>query len=199
MIDEEATLEEYGYTSDTLSHASNRRVVAICDGCGIRRDLRFEDYGELCRRCAQQNRSDETLKRMSKCKTGENHPMYGKPKSEETKKRMSASHQGIAYDEWESYARDSPYCPAFNEKCKESNREKYNRECFICGLSESENIESTDKQKKLSVHHIDMRKDQGCDGTDWKLVPVCIHCHRSLHTELWKSRIVYLLNDAIEC
>lgn len=305
MIDEEKTLAKYGYVSDALSHGSGRHVVAICDGCGKRRDLMFFNYRELCIRCAQQNRSDETLKRMSDSQkgkklsdetkkkisestsgekhhnygkhpsdesrkkmsestsgdkhplygkhhsedtrkkmseshigkrptdatkkklsealSGENHPMYGKHHSEEqkkkmseshrgekshnygkrfpeeTKKRMSAAKQGIAYEDWEQYVSDSPYCPAFNEECKESNREKYGRKCFICGMPESENIDSAGKHKKLFVHHVDMNKLQGCNGHTWKLVPVCMHCHTQLHSELWKSRIVYLLNDAVDC
>ena len=244
MIDEEAMLEEYGYTSDTLSYGTRKLVVAICDGCGERRDISFRSYRKLCIRCAHINPSDETRKKMSDSRKGkkvsdetknkisvantgnrltdatkkklsvantgkhhtdatkkklsevsrgENHQMYGKYHSEESKKKMSATHQGISYEDWESYATDSLYCPKFNEACRESNREKYGRECFICGKSEEDNI------RKLSVHHVDMKKSQGCDGVRWKLVPVCMHCHGMLHTELWESRIIYLLNDVIDC
>ena len=113
--------------------------------------------------------------------------------SEEYRQRMSARFQGISYDEWESFAKEQLYCPRFNEVCRESNREKYGRRCFICGLPESENIASTGKHKKLSVHHVDMNKRQGCDGVRWKLVPVCLKHH--IHSELWKARIMYLLEN----
>lgn len=85
------------------------------------------------------------------------------------------------------------YCYKFDPKCKEQNREKYNRECFICGLSESENITSTGIPWRLLVHHIDMNKMQGCDDIDWNLIPVCIHCHNKLHSEIWRDRILYIL------
>lgn len=199
MIDEEATLEEYGYTSNELSYGSGKRVVAICDDCGKRRDISFSAYRELCVRCSHLNMSNETRKRMSEAHSGENNSMYGKHHSKESRRRSSATKQGIHYDVWESYACESPYCPSFNYECKESNRDKYDRKCFICGLPESENVDSMGKQWRLSVHHVDMEKSQGCNGVRWKLVPVCIHCHGTLHTELWKARIVYLLNDAIEC
>lgn len=34
MIDEERTLEEYGYVSTDLSHGSHKPVIVICDFCG---------------------------------------------------------------------------------------------------------------------------------------------------------------------
>lgn len=132
-------------------------------------------------------RSEETRNKMSIAQTGKNH-------SEESRMKMSAAKQGIPYDDWESFAVDHPYCPKFNEACKESNRDKYDRKCFICGLPESENITSTGKLRKLGVHHVDMNKQQGCDGHAWKLIPTCMH-HHNLHSDLWIDRIVYLLNE----
>ena len=133
---------------------------------------------------AQKKKISETLK--------------GKPsyvRTEKTKRTSSALQQGITYDEWEKYTRNSPYCPAFNDKCRESNREKYDRRCFICGLPEVDNITSTGKHKRLSVHHVDMNKSAGCDGVRWKLVPVCLNCHGMLHTKIWEARVEYLLAD----
>ena len=104
----------------------------------------------------------------------------------------SAAKQGIPYDEWESFATEQKYCPLFNKACKESVREKYDRRCFICGLPESENITSAGKLKKLYVHHVDMDKQQGCDGKRWRLIPVCIQ-HHNLHNNLWMYRVIYLL------
>ena len=108
---------------------------------------------------------------------------------------MSAAKQGISYDEWENFASKQLYCPDFNEECKESNREKYDRKCFLTGLLEEENITSTGKQKKLAVHHVDMDKGQGCNGKKWKLVPLCIKWHGKVHNELWESRIIWLLDN----
>ena len=147
-------------------------------------------------------------------KTGEQAPMYGKHHSEETRekirvgnigkkngmckiesrKKLSATKQGIPYDEWESFATEQKYCPAFNEACRDSNRTKYDNKCFICGLPESENRTKTGKHKKLAVHHIDMNKNQGCDGNRWRLIPICIYHHSTVHNELWRDRIMYLLN-----
>lgn len=118
--------------------------------------------------------------------------LTGKKRTMEMRIRLSAAHQYIPEDEWDGFSKDSPYCSNFNESCRESNRQKYNRECFICGKPEKENITKTGKQKKLSVHHVDMNKDQGCNDHQWKLVPVCIGCHNLLHNPTWAARLRYL-------
>ena len=114
---------------------------------------------------------------------------------EELGRCISAQKQGIPYDEWESYACESLYCPLFNNKCRESNRDKYDRRCFLTGLPECENLTKTGKHRKLSVHHVDMDKQQGCNGHRWRLVPLCMNWHGKAHTELWKSRIIWLLEN----
>ena len=108
--------------------------------------------------------------------------------SERCRKSASARGQGITYNEWERYASTNKnYCPKFDNECRESNREKYDRCCFLCGKTEADN------ERKLSVHHVDMNQDQGCDGHVWKLVPVCGSCHNKIHNLIWCARIEYLL------
>lgn len=159
--------------------------------------------------------SDETRRKLSERQIGDKNHAFGKHLSEEHKHKMSvalkgsklgkpteehrqhlsASKQGMLYDEWEGFAKDNPYCPLFNEACRESNRDKYNRRCFLCGLDESENVTSTDKPRKLSVHHVNKNRQQGCDGIEWALVPLCLHHHGGAHSELIMNRIIYLLNN----
>lgn len=139
--------------------------------------------------------SDETRAKLSDACMGEKNGFYGKTHSKESRQSMSATKQHLSYDEWEEFAKDQPYCPKFNEVCRESNREKYDRQCFVCSKPESENVLSSGKHIKLSVHHIDMDKTQGCDGHEWRLVPLCRHHHgSSAHTPIWIARIQYLLN-----
>lgn len=135
--------------------------------------------------------SEEHRQKISDANQGENNGFYGKHHSKKTRRQISATKRCIAYDEWESFAKEYSYCPKFNEKCRESNREKYGRKCFLCGKNEEEN------GTKLSVHHVDMNREQGC-GYEWKLVPLCASCHGKAHSKQWKSRIEYLLrNDVI--
>ena len=79
------------------------------------------------------------------------------------------------------------YCDKFNNECREHNRNKYDRRCFICNMLEDVNA------KRLSVHHVDCNKNQGCDNTKWKLIPLCASCHGKVHTEPLMSRINYLV------
>ena len=89
----------------------------------------------------------------------------------------------------------SNYCSKFNEICKKSNRDKFNNQCFLCGLNEKDNIVKTGKQYKLSVHHVDHNKQQGCNS-DWKLVPLCIQCHAkvgSIHNKDFYEQLLSTL------
>lgn len=135
--------------------------------------------------------TDETRRKMSKSRKG-------MVQSEESIRKRSATRQGIPYDQWEAYATAQPYCPKFDEVCRESNRNKYGNICFLCGKPHAENVTNTGKVRKLSVHHVDMQKSQGC-GHDWKLVPLCMNCHGMTHTLTMASRIEYVLRTPLDC
>lgn len=219
MIDEYWTWIFYGYHSDELSYGSGRPIVAMCDDCCRYAILKYRDYHDHCYQCSTKHRpphTEETKLKMSKSATGikrnfskESYPDMsearrnyrhspesrqkiaesntGNTMSPEARQKLSAWHQGVSIEEWEGFASNKEYCDKFNETCKEHNREKYGRQCFICGVDEE-----TDG-RKLSVHHVDMNKDQGCNDHDWNLVPMCMSCHTKSHSDIWTSRIEYLL------
>ena len=206
-IDELRTFKDFGYYSIDLSKGSRKQVWVICNNCKFKRTIMYRAYIKTRGRCkscahiglqvgknnAMFNKPPENYPMFGR--TGKNHPMYGKRHTEESCRRISAGLQHIAYEEWESFAINQPYCPLFNESCRESNREKYDRACFICGKPEIENTAPTGKYRKLSVHHVDMNKAQGCDGHEWKLIPVCMHCHGKLHSKRMQSCIEYILKE----
>ena len=116
--------------------------------------------------------------------------------SEETIEKMRTSHIGqIGYwlnkkrpemmgdknPSWNGGTSFGLYCSKFNKRKKEEIREQYNRKCYICGKDEKDNITKTNKQLKLCIHHIDGDKEQGCNGKQWKLIPLCINCHAKSH------------------
>lgn len=161
--------------------------LAIFYNCNIKTiNKRIRDTGVPIRNT--RNHSDITRECISISLTG-------REISEKHKQHLSAANQGISYDEWENYASRKEYCPLFNEECRESNRNKYERCCFLTGLPEEENITSTGRQQKLAVHHVDMDKGQGCNGVKWKLVPICLKWHGKVHNELWEARIIWLLEN----
>ena len=285
MIDEQRTLEIFGYVSSDWAPKSHKKVVVVCEECGGYRVIAKSAYVPLCHACSI--KTDEYLEKQKKyrdthpthgeknnhwkgggktvlckhcgkpfkthhpkerrvfcsvdcmntymigdgsalykerivkicevcgksfevlpkdddaiycsnaCKyeknRGEDNGMYGKHHTDESCQMMSAGHQGIPYEEWTGFSERNEYCEKFDEPCRERIREKYDYECFICGRLQEENITKNGKQKKLSVHHVDKNKGQGCDGVKWMLVPVCVYCHTPLHSDLWVTRVKYLL------
>lgn len=134
-------------------------------------------------------RSQEWCNNISKGKIGNK----VQPFTEEARQHMSAVRQGIPYEEWDGYTTEHRYCEKFDEPCRERIRAKYKYTCFVCDLPQDKNITKNGKMKKLSVHHTDMNKQQGCDGVQWKLVPLCMACHNKSHYDPMKSRIDYLV------
>lgn len=82
---------------------------------------------------------------------------------------------------WKGGVSFEPYCTEFNNTIKEKVRDEFDRMCFLCGKIE-------DKQKHC-VHHVDYHKEQGCDGREWKLVPLCRSCHAktNFNREHWEQ------------
>lgn len=79
MIDEDRTLQLFGYESIELSPHAHKEIVAVCEECGKYRVLRKDDYREICHPCS--------LK-------GERNPFFGKHHIEKSKQKMSKSHIG---------------------------------------------------------------------------------------------------------
>jgi len=72
---------------------------------------------------------------------------------------------------WRGGVSFEPYCHLFNNKKKEEIRNRDNRVCQLCNKSEILN------GKRLSAHHIDSNKMQGCNGTKWLLTALCSSCN----------------------
>ena len=99
------------------------------------------------------------------------HPFDGLKLSLEHKRKISATRQGIIIEDWDKFISFEPYCPKFDIKLKEKIRNRDERKCCICGKSEILNGE------RLSVHHIDGDKMQGCDGKKFYLSALCRRCN----------------------
>jgi len=92
-----------------------------------------------------------------------------------SKSCAAKSRTGEKSSSWQNGKSFEPYCPAFNNELKEKIRNRDNRVCVFCGKSEIENGE------RLSIHHIDRNKMQGCGGKNWYLVSLCRSCHGKSH------------------
>jgi len=151
------------------------------------------------------NLSDETRKKLSDAK-------IGRIVSKETRKKISESHKGVSltaehrkniskshiglqlgenHPNWKGGVSFEPYCDKFNNAKKEEIRNLFNRKCMLCGKTEIEN------KRKLSIHHIDYSKLQGCEGKPWNLVPLCTNCHGKTSSgdrTYWENYITELIN-----
>ncbi|MCK5022667.1 MAG: hypothetical protein KAS04_00700 [Candidatus Aenigmarchaeota archaeon] len=141
--------------------------------------------------------SEEAKKKMSKAQTGEKSHMFEKHLSEDQKRKISEAQKGEKNHNWKGGYSLEPYCQKFTYKLKEKIREKYNRRCFLCNKNEKGNG-NNNNNRKLSVHHIDYNKMQGCDEHEWKLVPLCGNCHGKINgnTKYWENLILDILKFA---
>ena len=135
--------------------------------------------------------SEETKQKLSEINTGQecsvetkqklSKAMLGRKASIETRHKMSLSRMGNKNPAWQGGVSFGQYCPKFNEKVKEQIRDKYHRRCFECDITEEEN------GMKLDVHHVDFKKEQGCNDHEWRLIPLCKGCHAKTQHDREKS------------
>lgn len=96
-------------------------------------------------------------------------------------KEVCGVHSGKDSPNWHGGISFAPYCEKWTHTLREKIRDEFGRQCAYCGLPESENIDKNGKLHKLSVHHLDRDKEQGCNGKRWYLIPLCLHCHAKSH------------------
>lgn len=116
--------------------------------------------------------TEETRLKLSAACKGKPANNKGTHLSPAIKRKISINRRGKATGEsnpnWQGGKSFKPYCAAFTRRLRENIRDAFGRKCFMCGISEN--------GEKLSVHHVDYNKGQGC-GRRWSLVPLCRTCH----------------------
>ena len=165
--------------------------------------------------------SKETLKKMSKSRTGKKHHLFGKHHTKETLLKMSQSHKGrkcywlgkqmsektkkkmsrtqiIRFKNPKNHpnyidgASLHPYSQDFNRELKTKIRERDNNTCQICGINQ------INCKRKLSIHHIDYNKDN-CKKDN--LISLCLDCHmktngnKKLDRSYWFVYCRYLMEN----
>ena len=133
-----------------------------------------EIYGADRAAIIKRNKSALKPSEITKMKMSESHK--GTKHTEAAKRKMSALRQGILPKDWNGYIRYLPYCSKFNSKLKEQIRNRDNRTCVLCGKGEIQ------EGRRLSVHHIDADKMQGCNGQKWYLCALCVSCNSKSDT-----------------
>lgn len=149
---------------------------------------------------ARQPVTDKTRAKLSKALKGKNHPLYGKSPSAETRAKTSKTLMGKYTGEnscaWKGGGSFEPYCDKFTEELRRQVRNRYDNCDFFSGLPDYIcNIMDNGKVQKLSVHHVDYNKVQGCEGIEWRLVPLSRKNHAKTHGNriFWEKLICYAL------
>jgi len=134
----------------------------------------------------------------------ENHPMYGKHHSEESRKKIKQNHQdlrgknngmygvhrlGKDASGWMGGITKFRYPFKFNDKLKEKIRKRDRYKCQKCGLKQ---IKLKGFYKKLAVHHIDYNK-QNCKSKN--LITLCNNCNVKVNynRDYWYSYFNYII------
>ena len=120
---------------------------------------------------------------------------YSRTQTEEHKRKKNAAQSktmcenprfGEDAGNWRGGSSFEPYCEKFNNQFKECIRDRFNRLCFLCGMTEKEN------GRKLDVHHVNYDKSCLCNDVDCEFVPLCQKCHVKTNgdREYWESYIM---------
>lgn len=169
---------------------SKHRLCAC--GCGQEIVIQRWHFSRGIPQCINGHFSDDTRKKLSE--KSKNHTYNrGRHLSEEHKRKLSIAFSGKNNPQWRGGVSYDPYCFKFTDRLKEEVRDRYNRLCVLCGKTEKENC------RKLDVHHVDFNKNQGCDGVDWKLLPLCQSCHGQItrNEDAFQSMIESQLFDRL--
>ena len=116
----------------------------------------------------------EVRKKLREINLGEKNPNYGTHRSFESRKKTSASHQGIPIEEWTHFTSFEPYSPKFNDRLKKYLRKKFNYICQLCG----DRIIKQTPKSFLCIHHINYDKK---DCSKENLIPLCNLCNTSVN------------------
>jgi|WetSurMetagenome_2_1015567.scaffolds.fasta_scaffold94313_2 hypothetical protein len=154
------------------------------------------------KRCEDPKIRENLLKILDKCRSD---PLIIKKQSDETKRALSNPDYRLSisgknshmYKNGSSYF---PYCYKFNKILKLAVRKFFGFQCVLCNKLQSENIvtrKGIEMEFPLAVHHIDHKKEQGCTGMPFNLVPLCTSCHskEQHHIEIYQEKINKILDD----
>ena len=132
--------------------------------------------------------------------SGKNNPRYGKPLSEETKRKMSELHKGRKNSKehnrsiseakkelykdrtknpnWQGGKSYEPYNIEFSKELKNQIRNRDNHICRLC--------KNPENGRTLNVHHIDYDKKH---NSPENLISLCLGCHNALQSDIetWKE------------
>lgn len=207
-----------GITGYEMPPASEERKRKISIALVGNKHFRGKTHTEETKRKMSEIRkgikfSDEHLKKLSESHMGnkllpesiqrrtETRKKNGYTHTKETRRKIGEPQRGELNHNWNNGSSFKPYCLKFNDEFKEMIRDRFNRQCFLCGISESKQMESQKNNGKrefrLSIHHVNYDKNCLCDDSKCEFVPLCHSCHMKTNSnrEYWEEIFMDKLNE----
>lgn len=105
MINEELTFQKFGYYAKDLKPKSNKKIIAVCDGCSKTRELAKQDYfrTSFCKSCGSKGKNKGrkfTKEHREKISLAKENVSF----SEEHKKKISLSKKGVQHKDYKGIA-----------------------------------------------------------------------------------------------
>ena len=187
-------LEKIKYRPDREDWEDKHRKFYVyrnsCKNCGF--PFLAEKYSKglfcdyLCANNGENNpmygkpRSEETKKKISKSQSGDNHPFYGKSRPEHSEAMSGENHPN-----WKGGLSFEPYCEIWSDKeYKRDIKNRDNNTCQNCGVPEMLSLKVF--SEKLSIHHINYIKK---DCSPENLITLCRSCNSKANSdrEWWQA------------
>lgn len=155
MIDEEETFRKFGYHAHGLTSHSGKRIIAVCNDCGKIREIKKDDYHDLCRSCAGKGPRNHSYgkhlstahkQKIAESEKGEKNHNYDKHLSKVARKKMSVAHEGK-----EGYWQDKKRSEETKQKIKEAAKKQWQNEEYIKKVMEAINAKPNKLEEKLDA------------------------------------------------
>ena len=117
-IDRILTIEKFGYDPVDLKSKSKRKVITICQNCDKIKEIKFQNYHNLCYNCSIKNKPSKEIGILISC-----------------------GFQRINRKEFTEFLTNQRYCSLFNNEFKEKIRNKFHNKCFICGKEQDQKLD----------------------------------------------------------
>lgn len=178
MIDEDRTMQLFGYTSNQLSSGSHKRIVVVCEECGRYDTVENRRVRELCRSCSMSGERSCWFGVTGKDHpaygfTGDKSPSYKRVFSEDEKRRRARTRPDVSGDKNPNYGK-------YGEESGHWNGGKVVVVCHTCGNEievypsyvhdknfcniECKNIYAATMENRIALSAM----QQGIDVDDWK-------------------------------
>jgi 5-methylcytosine-specific restriction endonuclease McrA len=177
MIDEAATFERFGYTSDKWGPHSAKKIVVVCEGCGEKRVVEKAHSEGLCKPCSKLGNKNPNFGRVMSDEEKRGFCGGGRECTSDTKRKISIENGGKRNGNWKGGI--TPVVTAIRKSPAYKNWrmavfERDNYTCQMCGDVTGGN---------LQAHHIKPRREHKNDLLVFDIdngVTLCKDCHISI-------------------